>query len=150
MWSRPPGFVPHDLRSGKYLRGARGPVRRSHTISTTQDAFHGVSALPHMLSARNAPPGTGSSQAEVYFSINTNLASRVHLKPGLSRFISDPVAAGCSSKTPRARIKQCSCASPRIFDLDRSAGSGPRFHGYLYELGYRLLWAVRDGDTLDR
>ncbi|HYM74928.1 MAG TPA: FAD-dependent oxidoreductase [Candidatus Dormibacteraeota bacterium] len=100
--------------------------------------------FPHMLSARNAPPGTGSIQAEVYFSKKykpfTGSAEGL-IEPvirdlrrcGLLRE-NDRILSRKAMLLPYANI---------IFDLERKAAL-KTVHGYLDEIG--IAYCGRYGD----
>jgi protoporphyrinogen oxidase len=100
--------------------------------------------FPHMLTARNAPPGTGSIQAEVYFSEK--------YKPftGSPETWIEPVLRDlrrCGILREGDRVL-CSKAmllryANVIFDLDRAAAL-EIVHGYLNELG--IAYCGRYGD----
>lgn len=100
--------------------------------------------FPHMLTARNAPPGTGSIQAEIYFSdkykpfkgspadwIEPVIRDLRHC--GILRE-EDSVLCSKAMLLPYANV---------IFDLDRSAALEV-VHGYLNELG--IAYCGRYGD----
>lgn len=101
-------------------------------------------SFPHMLSARNAPEGTGSIQAEVYFS------SKYRPLTGSPDAWIEPVLEGLrkcglvrdddeilTSHTHRVRYANV------IFDLDRTAALDT-VHGYLDEVG--IAYSGRYGD----
>jgi protoporphyrinogen oxidase len=100
--------------------------------------------FPHMLSAKNAPPGTGSIQAEVYFSSKYKPFSGsadAWIEPvirdlhrcGLLRE-EDKVLSRKAMLLPYANI---------IFDLERAAAL-KTVHGYLDDLG--IAYCGRYGD----
>ena len=101
--------------------------------------------FPHMLSARNAPPGTGNIQAEVYFS--DKYKPFTGFTRGLDRAgdLAISAAAGFSARTIR------SCHSKAmllryaniIFDLERAAAL-KTVHGYLDDIG--IAYCGRYGD----
>jgi len=100
--------------------------------------------FPHMLSARNAPPGTGSIQAEVYFSDK--------YKPftGLAEDWIEPVIRDlrrCGLLREGDRILSRKAMLLRyanvIFDLDRAAAL-KTVHTYLDDLG--IAYCGRYGD----
>ena len=100
--------------------------------------------FPHMLSARNAPPGTGSIQAEVYFSDK--------YKPftGSAEDWIDPVIRDlrrCGLLREDDQILSRKAMLLRyaniIFDLDRKAAL-ETVHGYLDDLG--IAYCGRYGD----
>ena len=100
--------------------------------------------FPHMLSARNAPPGTGNIQAEVYFSKKYKPLSGspdAWIEPvirDLRRTAvlreNDRVLSKAAVLLPYANI---------IFDLDRAAAL-KTVHGYLDDLG--IAYCGRYGD----
>ena len=100
--------------------------------------------FPHMLSARNAPPGTGNIQAEVYFSKKHKPLTgspdawiepviRDLRRTGVLRE-NDRVLSKAAVLLPYANI---------IFDLDRAAAL-KTVHGYLDDLG--IAYCGRYGD----
>jgi protoporphyrinogen oxidase len=100
--------------------------------------------FPHMLSARNAPPGTGSIQAEVYFSKKYKPfvgSPDALIEPvindlrrcGLLRE-KDRVLSKAAMLLPYANI---------IFDLERATAL-KTVHGYLEDLG--IAYCGRYGD----
>jgi protoporphyrinogen oxidase len=100
--------------------------------------------FPHMLSSKNAPPGTGSIQAEIYFSSKYKPFSGTAedwIKPVISDLRKvgllregDEVLSSKAMLLPYANI---------IFDLDRTAAL-KTVHGYLDELG--IAYCGRYGD----
>lgn len=91
--------------------------------------------FPHMLSARNAPPGAGSIQAEVYFSDKYRPFS------GSPEDLIEPVIADlyrCGLLRENDKILSRKAMLLRyaniIFDLDRAAAL-KTVHGYLDDLG---------------
>jgi len=100
--------------------------------------------FPHMLSATNAPPGTGSIQAEVYFSEK--------YKPftGSPEDLIEPVIRDLRRCGLLREDDQILCKKAMklryaniIFDLDRAAAL-KTVHGYLDELG--IAYCGRYGD----
>jgi protoporphyrinogen oxidase len=100
--------------------------------------------FPHMLSSRNAPPGTGNIQAEVYFSDK--------YKPftGSPSDWIEPVVKDlrrCGLLRENDRVLFSSAMLLRyaniIFDLDR-ADALKTVHGYLDDLG--IAYCGRYGD----
>lgn len=100
--------------------------------------------FPHMLSAQNAPPGSGSIQAEVYFSQK--------FKPltGAAEDWIDPVITDlrrCGLLREDDRIMSRKAMALRyanvIFDLERAAAL-KTVHGYLDDLG--IAYCGRYGD----
>ena len=99
--------------------------------------------FPHMLSAKNAPPGTGSIQAEVYFSKK--------YKPftgspddWIEPVIRDLRRCGLLLEEDRMLFKEAMLLryANIIFDLDRAAAL-KTVHGYLDDIGDRLLRTIR-------
>jgi protoporphyrinogen oxidase len=100
--------------------------------------------FPHMLSATNAPPGTGSIQAELYFS------DKYKPLTGSPDDWIDPVITDlrrCGILRADDRIVFSSAMLVRyaniIFDLDRAAALST-VHGYLDDLG--IAYCGRYGD----
>ena len=100
--------------------------------------------FPHMLTARNAPPGTGSIQAEVYFSEK--------YKPftgspddWIEPVIKDLRRCGVLRQNDRVLSKKTMLLryANIIFDLDRAAAL-KTVHGYLDDLG--IAYCGRYGD----
>jgi protoporphyrinogen oxidase len=100
--------------------------------------------FPHMLSANNAPPGTGNIQAEVYFSAK--------YKPltGSPDACIEPVLrdlrrCGLLREDDRILFKKAMLLpyANIIFDLDR-AGALKTVHGYLDDIG--IAYCGRYGD----
>jgi protoporphyrinogen oxidase len=100
--------------------------------------------FPHMLSARNAPPGTGSIQAEVYFSDKYKpLAGSP--EDWIEPVIRDLRRCGLLRKDDRVLCSKAMLLryANVIFDLDRAAALA-KVHGYLDELG--IAYCGRYGD----
>jgi protoporphyrinogen oxidase len=100
--------------------------------------------FPHMLSARNAPPGTGSIQAEVYFSDKYKpLAGSP--EDWIEPVIRDLRRCGLLREDDRVLCKKAMLLryANVIFDLDRAAALAT-VHGYLDELG--IAYCGRYGD----
>jgi protoporphyrinogen oxidase len=100
--------------------------------------------FPHMLSARNAPPGTGSIQAEVYFSDKYKpLAGSP--EDWIEPVIRDLRRCGLLREGDRVLCKKAMLLryANVIFDLDRAAALDT-VHGYLDELG--IAYCGRYGD----
>ncbi len=123
----------------------RADLSNAHmTYFYDQDICFTRLGFPHVLSARNAPPGTGSIQAEVYFSEKYKpltgspdawidpVIRDLH-RCGLLRE-SDRVLFSEARLLPYANI---------IFDLDRAAAL-KTVHGYLDDLG--IAYCGRYGD----
>jgi protoporphyrinogen oxidase len=123
----------------------RQDLSRAHmTYIYDEDICFTRLGFPHMLSAKNAPPGTGSIQAEVYFSSKykpfTGSAEdwidpviRDLRKCGLLRE-EDQILSRKAMLLPYANI---------IFDLERAAAL-KTVHGYLDDLG--ISYCGRYGD----
>jgi protoporphyrinogen oxidase len=100
--------------------------------------------FPHMLSARNAPPGTGSIQAEVYFSDKYKpLAGSP--EDWIEPVIRDLRRCGLLREDDRVLCSQAMLLryANVIFDLDRATALAT-VHGYLDELG--IAYCGRYGD----
>jgi protoporphyrinogen oxidase len=100
--------------------------------------------FPHMLSARNAPPGTGSIQAEVYFSDKYKpLAGSP--EAWIEPVIRDLHRCGLLREDDRVLCSRAMLLryANVIFDLDRAAALAT-VHGYLDELG--IAYCGRYGD----
>lgn len=100
--------------------------------------------FPHMLSARNAPPGTGSIQAEVYFSDKYKpLAGSP--EDWIEPVIRDLRRCGLLREGDRVLCSKAMLLryANVIFDLDRAAALAT-VHGYLDELG--IAYCGRYGD----
>jgi protoporphyrinogen oxidase len=100
--------------------------------------------FPHMLSARNAPPGTGSIQAEVYFSDKYKpLAGSP--EDWIEPVIRDLRRCGLLREDDRVLCKKAMLLryANVIFDLDRATALAT-VHGYLDELG--IAYCGRYGD----
>lgn len=123
----------------------RADLSRAHmTYFYDEDICFTRLGFPHMLSATNAPPGTGSIQAEVYFSSKykpfTGSAEdwidpviRDLRRSGVLRE-EDEVVSRKAMLLPYANI---------IFDLDRAAAL-KTVHGYLDDVG--ISYCGRYGD----
>jgi len=100
--------------------------------------------FPHMLSANNAPPGTGSIQAEVYFSDKYKVltgSSEDWIEP----VIRDLRRLGLLRENDQVLSKRAMLLryANVIFDLDRAAAL-KTVHGYLDDLG--IAYCGRYGD----
>jgi len=97
-----------------------------------------------MLSARNAPPGTGSIQAEVYFSEKYKPLTGSP-DDWIEPVIRDLRRCGLLRENDRILSKKTMLLryANIIFDLDRAAALGI-VHGYLDELG--IAYCGRYGD----
>ena len=100
--------------------------------------------FPHMLSATNAPPGTGSIQAEVYFSENTSrLPDRPTTGSNRSSAICD-VAAFFATTTRSCSRRRCCCDTPTSSSTSTARRRSKTVHGYLDDLG--IAYCGRYGD----
>lgn len=100
--------------------------------------------FPHMLSARNSPPGTGSIQAEVYFSKKYRPftgAAEDQIEP----VIRDLRKCGLLRENDRILSKKAMLLpyANIIFDLERAAAL-KTVHGYLDDIG--ISYCGRYGD----
>jgi len=100
--------------------------------------------FPHMLSPHNAPPGTGSIQAEVYFSDKYKPltgAPADYIQP----VITDLVRCGILRSEEEVMFKTAMLLpyANIIFDLDRAAAL-ETVHGYLDDIG--VAYCGRYGD----
>ena len=100
--------------------------------------------FPHMLTARNAPPGAGSIQAEVYFS---NKYKPLATSPDalIEPVIRDLRRCGLLRENDRVLFSKAMLLpyANVIFDLDRAAAL-KTVHGYLDDLG--IAYCGRYGD----
>lgn len=100
--------------------------------------------FPHMLTARNAPPGAGSIQAEVYFS---NKYKPLGTSPDalIEPVIRDLRRCGLLREKDRVLFSKAMLLpyANVIFDLDRAAAL-KTVHGYLDDLG--IAYCGRYGD----
>lgn len=101
-------------------------------------------SFPHMLSATNAPVGTGSIQAEVYFSEKYK-PLKGSPKDCIEPVIRDLRRCGYIRENDRILFKQAMLLhyANIIFDLDRAAAL-KIVHGYLDDLG--IAYCGRYGD----
>jgi protoporphyrinogen oxidase len=101
-------------------------------------------SFPHMLSPNNAPPGTGTIQAEVYFSSKYRPLDR---KPEdlIDPVIRDLRRTGILREADRILFRNAFLVpyANVIFDLDRS-GALRTVHGYLQDVG--IAYCGRYGD----
>ena len=123
----------------------REDISRSHmTYFYDEDICYTRLGFPHMLSSNNAPPGTGSIQAEVYFSSKYKPFTgtpedwiepviRDLRRCGLLRE-EDKILSRKAMLLPYANV---------IFDLER-ADALKTVHGYLDDLG--IAYCGRYGD----
>ena len=101
-------------------------------------------SFPHLLSASNVPPGTGSIQAEVYFSDKYKpLTTSPHAL--IQPVIADLRRCGLLREDDRILFSSAMLLQYAniIFDLDRTAALAT-VHGYLDELG--IAYCGRYGD----
>ncbi len=100
--------------------------------------------FPHMLTSRNAPPGTGSIQAEVYFSQKYKPFTG-SLEDCIEPVIRDLRRCGYIRDNDRILFKKAMLLryANVIFDLDRAAAL-KTVHGYLDEVG--IGYCGRYGD----
>jgi protoporphyrinogen oxidase len=100
--------------------------------------------FPHMLSDRNAPPGTGSIQAEVYFSDKYKPLTGSP-DAWIDPVITDLRRCGLLRESDRMLFSQARLLpyANIIFDLDRTAAL-KTVHGYLDDLG--IAYCGRYGD----
>jgi protoporphyrinogen oxidase len=100
--------------------------------------------FPHMLSARNAPPGTGSIQAEVYFSEKYKPLSGT-AQDWIEPVINDLRRCGVLHENDEILSKKAMLLpyANIIFDLER-ADALKTVHGYLDDLG--IAYCGRYGD----
>ena len=124
---------------------SREDLSRSHmTYFYDEDICFTRLGFPHMLSKSNVPPGTGSIQAEVYFS------DKYKPLTGSAEDWIDPVIKDlrrCGILRDDDRILSRGASLLRyaniIFDLDRAAALKTT-HGYLDDLG--IAYCGRYGD----
>jgi protoporphyrinogen oxidase len=100
--------------------------------------------FPHMLSKRNAPPGTGSIQAEVYFSDKYKPFSGT-AEDWIEPVIHDLRRCGVLRDDDRILSRKAMLLryANVIFDLER-ASALKKVHGYLEDLG--IAYCGRYGD----
>jgi protoporphyrinogen oxidase len=101
-------------------------------------------SFPHMLSPHNAPPGTGSIQAEVYFSPKYRpLTGSPH--DWIEPVIADLRRCGLLRENDRILFRSAMLLryANIIFDLERAAAL-PVVHGYLDDLG--IVYCGRYGE----
>jgi protoporphyrinogen oxidase len=100
--------------------------------------------FPHMLSAGNAPPGTGSIQAEVYFSRKYKPLVG-HPDDCIQPHVDDLLRCGILRESDRILFKKSMLVpyANVIFDLERAAALAT-VHGYLDDVG--IAYCGRYGD----
>jgi protoporphyrinogen oxidase len=94
-------------------------------------------SFPHMLSARNVPPGAGSIQAEVYFSSKYKPLTR-SAEDWIEPVITDLRRCGLLHEDDSILFRNASLVryANVIFDLERAAAL-ETVHGYLDDIGVR-------------
>jgi len=100
--------------------------------------------FPHMLTTRNAPPGTGSIQAEVYFSQKYKPLT-VSPESLIEPVIRDLRRCGITREEDQILLKKAMSLryANIIFDLDRASALAT-VHGYLDDVG--IAYCGRYGD----
>jgi protoporphyrinogen oxidase len=124
---------------------SREDLSKAHmTYFYDEDVCFSRLSFPHMLSTRNAPPGTGSIQAEVYFS------AKYRPLPGRAEDWIGPVVADlrrCGVLRQDDRILSAAARlvpfANIIFDLERAAAL-ERVHEFLDQAG--IAYCGRYGD----
>lgn len=101
-------------------------------------------SFPHMLSARNVPPGTGSIQAEVYFSEKYK-PLKGSPEEWIEPVIKDLYRCGLLQEDDKILFKNALLVRHAnvIFDLERAAAL-KTVHGYLDDIG--IAYCGRYGD----
>jgi protoporphyrinogen oxidase len=101
-------------------------------------------SFPHMLSRRNVPPGTGSMQAEIYFSEKYRPFTGVP-EDWIEPVIRDLRRCGLLREDDRLLFRQARLLKYAnvIFDLERASALAT-VHGYLDDLG--IAYCGRYGD----
>jgi protoporphyrinogen oxidase len=94
-------------------------------------------SFPHMLSARNVPPGAGSIQAEVYFSSKYKPLNNLP-EDWIEPVIMDLRRCGLLREDDSILFRNASLVryANVIFDLERAAAL-KTVHGYLDDIGVR-------------
>jgi protoporphyrinogen oxidase len=123
----------------------RADLSQAHmTYFYDQDICFTRLSFPHMLSPHNVPPGTGSIQAEVYFS------SKYRPFAGAPEDLIEPVITdlrrcGLLHEDDRILCRRAMLVpyANVIFDLER-AGALETVHGYLDDVG--VAYCGRYGD----
>ncbi|HWW87680.1 MAG TPA: hypothetical protein VNZ26_28975 [Vicinamibacterales bacterium] len=123
----------------------REDLSRGHlTYFYDEDICFSRLSFPHMLAASNTPPGTGSIQAEVYFSSKYKPMTG---KPEdcIDRVITDVRRVGLLREDDQILFKEARLLSYAniIFDLER-AEAVATVHGYLRDVG--ISYCGRYGD----
>jgi protoporphyrinogen oxidase len=123
----------------------RADLSNAHmTYFYDEDICFARLGFPHMLTPRNAPPNTGSIQAEVYFSRKYKPFTG-SADDSIEPVIKDLRRCGYIRENDRILFKQSMFLryANVIFDLDRAAAL-KTVHGYLDELG--IGYCGRYGD----
>ena len=123
----------------------RQDISRSHlTYIYDEDICFARLGFPHMLSATNVPAGTGSIQAEVYFSEKYRPFSGAP-EAWIEPVITDLRRIGLIRESDRVLFKKAMFLryANIIFDLER-AEALKTVHGYLDDLG--IAYCGRYGD----
>jgi len=123
----------------------REDLSRAHmTYFYDEDICFARLGFPHMLSTRNAPPGTGSIQAEVYFSDKYKPFSG-SADDWIDPVIRDLRKSGVLREEDQVLSRKAMFLryANVIFDLER-AGALKTVHGYLDDIG--VAYCGRYGD----
>lgn len=123
----------------------RQDISRSHmTYFYDEDICFTRLSFPHMLSATNTPPGTGSIQAEVYFSDKYKPLTAAP-EDWIDPVITDLRRCGLLREDDRILNRKAVLLryANIIFDLDRAAALRT-VHGYLDDIG--IAYCGRYGD----
>jgi len=123
----------------------RADLSKAHmTYFYDEDICFSRLSFPHMLSGRNVPPGTGSIQAEVYFSGKYKPLSGLP-DDWIEPVIKDLRRCGLLREDDRVLFRKAVLLKYAnvIFDLDRAAAL-KTVHGYLDDLG--IAYCGRYGD----
>jgi len=123
----------------------REDLSKAHmTYFYDEDICFSRLGFPHMLTARNAPPGTGSIQAEVYFSDKYKPFTGTP-DAWIEPVIRDPPALRSAARLRQNTVQQndASALCERDF-RSRSSCSSETVHGYLDDLG--IAYCGRYGD----
>jgi protoporphyrinogen oxidase len=123
----------------------REDLSKAHmTYFYDEDICFSRLSFPHMLSGRNVPPGTGSIQAEVYFSGKYKPLSGSP-DDWIEPVVKDLRRCGLLGEDDRVLFRRAMLLKYAnvIFDLDRAAAL-KTVHGYLDELG--ITYCGRYGD----
>jgi protoporphyrinogen oxidase len=123
----------------------RQDISRSHvTYIYDEDICFARLGFPHMLSASNTPPGTGSIQAEVYFSEKYKPFTGSP-EDWIEPVITDLRRCGLLHEEDRILFRKAMLLryANIIFDLDRATAL-KTVHGYLDDIG--IAYCGRYGD----